>query len=99
MSIIVSNTGITFPDGTTQNTNAIISGTEVTSNGVQIFSDRTGSNLRFKRLAANGSITVVANSTHIVLVGSLTAPLGPPGPIGPPGGTPPVVPPVAPSTK
>jgi hypothetical protein len=91
-SIKVTGTDITFADGSIQNTNAVVSGSEVTSNGVQIFVDRTGDNLRFKRLAANGSITVFSNATHIILNGSLTAPIGPPGPTGPKGGVPPIPP-------
>jgi hypothetical protein len=93
MSIVVSNTNITFPDANTQNTAGITSATDLANTGQSIVVDRSGDTLRFKRIAHGTFLTDFANSNVVILQGhNLFSPPGPPGPPGPIIAPPPVNP-------
>ena len=85
MATKLANTIVTFPDGTTQNTAGIAGAIDLGSNGVSVIATKVGSDMRFKRIGFSGFATVTSNSTHIIVQGPSSAPLGPPGPTGAPG--------------
>ena len=81
MTTKISNSGITYNDATVQNTAAVITGQNMATGNGALFSDKTGANLRFKRLAITGNFSVTQTGTTIDLVYTGTTP-SPPCPVG-----------------
>jgi hypothetical protein len=87
MSIQFTNNQIIFSDSTTQNTNGVLNVVTlgITTDGVMFAQDVVNGVARFRRLHANGSLSLTNNSTQIIIHASSVFNPGPPGPPGPPG--------------
>ena len=67
MAVTLDGSNVTYSDSTVQNTAAVITGQNLSTGNGAMFADKSGANLRFKRLAISGTFSVANTGTTITL--------------------------------